>query len=88
MKMKIMITLTLNRNTLVTGHLAGRAGRLEGELADGAGFGVLDVPFPGCYGLPAVYFYFHALFMFVFMIKLLLSIGVGVGFNSERRYRQ
>lgn len=58
-QMKIMIALTFNRYALITWHFASRARRFKCKLANSAWLGVLDIPFPCGYSLPAVYFDFH-----------------------------
>lgn len=59
-QVKVMQTLALDGNAVISRDLAPRAGRLEGELADGAALLVFDVPLPGGHCVPAVDFYFHA----------------------------
>lgn len=83
--MEVVIALALDGDALVAGHFAGGARRLESELADGAGFGISDVPFPGGDSLPAIDLHLH--------IQLLIIIrNHGIGWlpwpksNSLRRY--
>ena len=54
MQVEMVIALALERNAAIAGHLAARARRLKGKLADGARVGTLDIPFPGGNGMPAV----------------------------------
>lgn len=57
--MKVVIALPFDGNALITWHFAGGAWRLEGELADGAGLGIGDIPLPGGDSLPTIDLYFH-----------------------------
>ena len=60
--MKMVETLSLDGDAVVSWYFAARAGRLEGELADSTALLGLNVPFPGGDCVPVVDLNLHRLY--------------------------
>ena len=58
--MEVVVALPLDRDAVVSRHLAAGAWGLKGKLANSARIGSLNIPLPGGNGVPTIYLDFHA----------------------------
>ena len=78
--MKVVITLTLYWNALISRHFATRTGRFKGELANSTTFCIFDIPLPRSNRVPTIYLNFH---LTIFELWELKSNNINIKFLKK-----